>query len=123
MAADEIRSGCSGGITGAGAGVVLSRDGRLWTWKRSRANSDFERGPLIGTDAQVAMQLFERAKLGGFKVIQYRLTGNRTCWVELSEDGQTHGVYWSDPSAAPSLAVGLYEALQKLERDLKDKEP
>jgi hypothetical protein len=67
MDADEIRSGCSGGIGGSGAGVVLSQDGRLWTWKRNRAESDSNRGPLIGTDARAAMQLFESAKLGGFK--------------------------------------------------------
>jgi hypothetical protein len=118
MAADELRTGCSGGITGGGAGLVLTRDGQLWNWQRSRANADLKRGPLLGTDAQAAMQLFEKARLGGFALIQYRHSGNRTCWVELTEDEQTHGVYWTDPGSAPSLALSLFDALQKLQRDL-----
>ena len=117
-ATDEMRSGCAGGITGGGAGVALSRDGRVWTWQRGHAHSELKRGPLIGTDADAALRIFERAKLGGFKSIQYRLSSNRTCWVELTDDGGTHGVYWSDPSGAPALAVGLFDALQKLQRDL-----
>jgi hypothetical protein len=122
-AADEIRSGCSGGITGGGAGLVLSRDGQLWNWQRSRANSDLQRGALLGTDAQAALQLFEKARLGGFALIEYRHSGNRTCWVELTQDELTHGVYWTDPGSAPSLAVGLFESLQKLQRDLTVKRP
>jgi hypothetical protein len=119
MADDEIRSGCGGGITGGSAGVALSREGHLWNWQRSRADSGPKRGPLVGTHTQAAIQLFERAKLGGFPLIQYRQSGNMTCWVELSEDGNTHGVYWSDPSTAPSLAVDLFDALQKLQRAVK----
>ena len=118
MAADEIRCGCGGGLTGGGSGVVLARDGRLWNWQRARSESDLKRGPLIGTDPQAARQIFDRARLGGFQSIHYQHSGNMTCWVELSEDGQTHGVYWSDPSGAPSLALALSEALKKLQRDL-----
>ncbi len=117
-ASDEMWSGCAGGITGGSAGVTLSPDGRLWNWQRSRAGSDIMQGPLIGTDADAAMRLFEHAKLGGFSSIRYRESGNRTCWVELSENGQTHGVYWSDRSAAPALAIGLFDEMLELHRAL-----
>ena len=115
---DEIRSGCAGGITGGSAGLTLSRDGHLWRWQRSRAGAAVEQGPLIGTDVDAAMRLFERARLGEFNLIEYRESGNMTCWVDLSENGAMHGVYWSDRSAAPALAIGLFDKMRELQRNL-----
>ncbi len=118
MASDEMWSGCTGGITGGSTGVTLSRDGRLWRWQRSRAGSELKQRQLMGTDVDAATRLFDQAKLGGFKAIEYRESGNRTCWVELFENGDLHGVYWADPSMAPALAIGLFDKMHELQRDL-----
>ncbi len=122
---DALRSGCGGGVTGGSSGVLLSRDGRLWGWKRDSAGSAIKLGPVIGVDAAAATRLFGQALSEEFKLIRYRQMGSRTCWVQISGLGDSavveaprHGVYWTDPQNAPALALGLFEALEKLRRDL-----
>lgn len=120
--AGELRTGCGGGITGGASGLALKRDGQLSSWRRERAGSSRPiRSLAIGTDADAAVRLFERAIAGDFNTLVFREAGNRTCWVELTMNGATHGVYWVEPKRAPALAVELYDGLDAVRRGLSAK--
>ncbi len=117
--AGELRTGCGGGITGGASGLALTRDGHLSNWRHERAGPTRPiRSLAIGTDAEAAVRLFERAIAGGFNTLVFHEAGNRTCWVELTMSGATHGVYWVEPQRAPALAVELHEALDALRRGM-----
>jgi hypothetical protein len=64
------------------------------------------------------VRLFRRAIAGGFNTLVFHEAGNRTCWVELTMSGATHGVYWVEPERAPALAVELHDALDDVRRGL-----
>ena len=115
----ELRTGCGGGITGGASGLALTRDGQLSSWRREGAGpSRPVRSQVIGTDAEAAARLFERARAGGFNTLVFHKAGNRTCWIELTMSGTTHGVYWVEPECAPTLAVELHDALDEVRRGL-----
>lgn len=110
-AADTVRVGCSGGITGDGSGNVATGVGDLASYSQ----------PLQGTptytlprrDSAAAAAVFAELDRLRFDTLRYDEHGVRTCVLELRSGAVRHSVTWpagQPPAALRSVLAALSRA-------------
>lgn len=109
-----VSSGCSGGFTGGGGGVVVHLDGAIHRWSQATYRDPVEQS-FVRLDVAAARDLFSELDRIGFTSIRYKKHGNMTCRVTLQQGGSTHDVAWpsGDPTA-PSAVVALASRMEQI---------
>lgn len=103
--AEAVVAGCSGGVTGGGSGVTLTRAGTLYRWERPGATPAAQDSTLVRVDSALAAEVFRRLQAMRFTRIQYRDVGNMSCFVIARTDSVEHEVIWggSDGGVPPAV--------------------
>ena len=113
----EIVCGCSGGITGGGEGLIVTRAGRISRWQQDRAGVA-KRESFVCKDVKAAQSLFTELETMRFEAIDFNKPGNMTCFVTRRIGAQSHTVAWSaGDTAAPKEVIELYRRMRNLEKD------
>jgi len=109
-----VSSGCSGGFTGGGSGVVVHRNGEIHRWFQPTYRDPVEQS-FVRLDLAAARELFAELDRINFTAIRYNKHGNMTCRVTLRQGDSTHDVEWppGDPGA-PSEVAALVSRMEKL---------
>ena len=115
--AQAVVAGCSGGVTGGGSGVTLTRAGALYRWERPSAAPAARDSTLVRVDSALAAEVFRRLEAMRFTRIQYRDVGNMSCFVVARTDSAEHEVVWGGTEGGVPAAVrDVHERLLRAAR-------
>jgi hypothetical protein len=111
---ESLSSGCSGGFTGGGGGVVVHRDGAIHRWSRPTYRDPVKQS-FVRLDRAAAGELFAELERINFTSIRYKKPSNMTCEVTLRRGETTHAVAWPlGDAAAPSEVVALAARMEQI---------
>ncbi|HEU5040425.1 MAG TPA: hypothetical protein VFT84_06375 [Gemmatimonadales bacterium] len=110
---DTVYSGCGGGITGGGSGLVVASSGWISRWRRTRAG-----GPrtIVGTwaDSAGAAHLFRAIRATRFRSVPPGKPSNWTCFFRLVDSAGAYEVPYS--SGLPPALREVDSLIQVLDR-------
>ncbi len=112
--ADTVLSGCTGGFSGGGGGILVTTAGEIVSWTQATfaAKRDYH---LLRVDTAAAGGVFRELARIRFRTINYSKPDNMTCSLELTGPGGHHSVDW--PIDRPPASVrAIYDRVNALGR-------
>jgi hypothetical protein len=92
---DSVIAGCSGGRSGGGRGLLVTRRGDILEWERDGPGGLSPKNyTRIGTDSAAATAIFAELARIGFDSIDHRKPSDMTCFLELIAPTGEHSVSW-----------------------------
>lgn len=112
LSANEIESGCYGGFSGGGGGLVFKQAGDIISWKMPTYSQPAIK-TLLRHDPETTAALFNKLETIKFTTIQYDQPANMTCYIALKNQEKTiHRIRWPYGSAkAPQSVLDFYQEL------------
>lgn len=117
-APDTLYSGCGGGYTGGGSGLVIASSGTIGRWRRSRAGQP-RAIVRAWTDTAGAARVFRAAQAARFRTVPPGKVSNWTCHFRLVDGDGTHEVPYS--GTLPPALRELDSLVQALGRDAPER--
>ncbi len=113
-APDTVYSGCGGGKTGGGSGLVVASSGSIARWRRSRAGQP---RTIVATwvDTAGAARVLRAVHAARFRSISPGKPSNWTCFFRLVDPAGTHEVpyQWPNVPAALRELDSLFQVLAR----------
>ncbi len=100
---DSVSTGCRGGKTGGGTGILVTARGQVLRWKQATFEPPRVYEPLNVVDTATTAAIFRELERIRFREIQHQEGGNVTCELVLSGPGGRHRVSW--PIGAPPAVL------------------
>ena len=90
-----LTAGCSGGVTGGGAGTFVTASGEFYRYQRNRPAPNAKRElTFVRRDSAEAARLVMAAEQAGITRIKYSVPANMTCHLTLDRSGTSYDVAW-----------------------------
>jgi hypothetical protein len=90
----RLETGCAGGVTGGGGGVIVTESGRFYRWGQPGPESSERTLTLVRRDSARAAALFRAAEQRGLTHVKFSEPFNVTCALALVRGGQRHEIAW-----------------------------
>jgi hypothetical protein len=112
VSGDTLVSGCSGGVSGGGGGVAVTRAGEVLRWSTDGPGPP-ARVTLVRVDSALTEELFRELERIRFRSIRHHEPSNMTCFLYLRSEHGAHEVAWPW-GHAPRMVRPVFERLQSL---------
>lgn len=115
----HLNTGCTGGITGAGGGVIVTESADFYRWSQPGPRPSGRVLTLARRDPARAAALLRAAEQRGLTRVKFNEPANMTCFLELVRGGRRYAVAWpgSGPmswSSAPRQIRTLAELAEEI---------